>query len=170
MRGVLFLDFDGVLNNRLDRMIEPSGWNYLDQKRVERVNCIAERTGCAIVVSSSWRKENEQTPRTHVADLLDKAGATFPVLDVTPFRADHDHRCRGQGHADECGRGHEIQAWLDDHGWTGPTAIVDDGADMGHLLPYLVQTSDETGLLDEHVERICALLTTPPMREEKDRG
>lgn len=55
-------------------------------------------------------------------------------------------------------RGHEIQAWLDAHPERERFAIVDDSDDMAHLKAWLVRTDHEHGLLDEHCERLVAML------------
>lgn len=55
-------------------------------------------------------------------------------------------------------RGDEIEAWLLSREDAQQFVILDDGNDMGVLLPHLAQTSWRTGLLDEHVDRAIALL------------
>ena len=55
-------------------------------------------------------------------------------------------------------RGGEIAEWLAEHPEVEHFVILDDGDDMDHLLPWLVQTDHATGLLDAHVERAVAML------------
>jgi hypothetical protein len=62
---------------------------------------------------------------------------------------------------EERGRGHEIQAWLDARARRQTIesfVILDDSADMAHLLPRLVRTPFATGLGDEHVDQAVAML------------
>ena len=40
--------------------------------------------------------------------------------------------------------------------------FLDDGDDMDHLRPYLVQTDHATGLQDHHVDRAIAMLRGEP--------
>jgi hypothetical protein len=151
---VLFLDLDGVLNRRRhfsslppDRTASEVEYdNSFDRACVARLNAIVERTGCHVVISSTWRLLNSQGK---IARCLRRHGFAHErrIIGVTP---DLPHRVRG----------HEIQAWLDAHPGVTAYAILDDNSDMAHLLPRLVQTSFDTGLQDEHVETVVRMLTT----------
>ena len=148
--SVLMLDFDGVLNSRAYlyqrgvrlRCESDSATSDIDPKAVSRLNEIVERTGCDVVISSSWRYGNT-TPE--LEGMLRQRGYRHTVLDSTPRSFDEI-------------RGHEIQAWLNDNGNPSPICILDDCADMAHLMPFLVKTDMATGLQDEHVERAAAML------------
>jgi HAD domain in Swiss Army Knife RNA repair proteins len=165
---ILFLDFDGVLNsadyvkNRRE-IRRPSG-HAIDALTIPRLNAIVERTGAKVVVSSSWR---HQYNAQRLGEILALHGFTGEVIGTTP---DHvlpsDEYVRGLaadcvkagiGYAHE--RGYEIQAWLTEHPEATRFAIVDDDSDMVHLAHRHVKTSWETGLLDEHVELLVALLS-----------
>jgi hypothetical protein len=66
------------------------------------------------------------------------------------------------------GRGREIQRWFldtdlifdsNDRPYRYNYCIVDDDSDMlPEQLPYFVQTDNQHGLLDEHVDRIVKIL------------
>lgn len=157
---ILFLDFDGVLNNGRNWgenalpcavCARESGRCWFDSEAVRRTNVVLARTGAKIVVSSSWR-----LGRTidELRELLYGHGITNEsVIDSTqhPFELEPGRWSR---------RGHEIARWVERCGVKVESfAIVDDDADMVHLTPRLVRTDFETGLLDEHVEQLCALLT-----------
>lgn len=155
---VLFLDFDGVLNTRAGRIA--NGIEHICPARVELVNQIVERTGCAVVISSTWRllfspkplKAPEQ--REAMQKILDAAGAKFQVYDVTP----DTRQVIRNGHRWAC-RGGEIQMWLDDCSEpVSAFASVDDEAPMGHLEHRCVRTNDHDGLTQEHVERLVSML------------
>lgn len=155
MRPVLFLDFDGVLNTRSGRIA--NGIEHICPQRVELVNQIVERTGCAVVVSSTWRLLFSPKPLFDLQQIeamqqiLDAAGAKFAVYGVTPT-IENSPRWPT--------RGDEIQKWLDDRPEeTGPFASVDDEAPMGHLEHRCVRTNDQDGLTQAHVERLVTLLT-----------
>ncbi len=141
--NVVFLDVDGVLNSRAfyDRVGgHPSP--PLDPLAIERLQRLCTATQARICISSSWRGH----PRLEA--WLRERGLSAPILGITP-------------HFGVTGnRGSEIAEWLG--AWPLPVerfVILDDGDDMDHLLPYLVRTSHETGLLDEHVDRAVAMLT-----------
>jgi len=158
---VLFLDVDGVLNSytlihkvHTDKhAMDKELWReeHVDKLAVRRLNKILELTGASVVVSSTWRKIHSLH---ELRVILQRRGFKYPerVIDVTPelWRDDAGNRLY---------RGHEIQAWLD--GFPKDVTsfvILDDDADMVHLMPMLVKTSMETGLLDEHVDAAVAIL------------
>jgi hypothetical protein len=143
---IVFLDFDGVLNSRalVERSPSPHapGLELLAEDAVARVERLCVGAGAGIVVTSTWRLIFDLPA---LRGMLRAKGLTSaPVLDVTPM-IPHKR-----------GRGQEIQQWLD----TSPHAraaslegmvILDDEPDMLHLLPWLVQSSFETGLTDAHL-------------------
>lgn len=156
--SVVFLDVDGVLNSSpyLAGLTERHGTydgneeRMLDPAAVERVNQIVERTGAAVVISSSWRQVHRMPD---LRMFLRKRGLRgHVVIGVTPTARTGSGSCLGAL------RGSEIQEWLDAHRHVTSFAILDDSADMGHLVHKLIQTSYGSGLLDEHVERAVAML------------
>lgn len=151
---VLFLDFDGVLNHSAHFAALPperscSEVEYddrsFDKACVDRVNVIMLRTGCHVVVSSSWRLDPKHGTPARLTRLLRRHGFASRVVSVTP---DHPRGCRGD----------EIQTWLNRHPGVESFAILDDDADMAHLAHRLVRTSFASGLTDEHVERTVWML------------
>lgn len=144
---VLFLDIDGVLNHEatflaLDRndMIAP--------ECVKRLFALIERTGAKIVLSSSWRGIPDLEER------LERAGVMAHVISRTPKLSGDAYKCRGS----------EIEDWLNSNP-SPPThyAIVDDDSDMlpGQLSNFVQTDFRKGGLLDEHCERIAAILAPP---------
>lgn len=176
---ILFLDFDGVLNHtewlvRAAERIEigedspPESLTsapMIDPACVLRLDQVCRRTGCYIVVSSTWRLSRTVA---ELGAILRGLGFTGDVIDRTPDSArasEETIRRILDGEAPEkvlanVTRGHEIQRWMDANGITNTDhiAIVDDDSDMAHLMHRLVQTKYETGLQDEHVERLVTLL------------
>jgi hypothetical protein len=155
--AVLFLDVDGVLNNEgvfRDRRFGPFP---LDHECIRRLHEVVEATDCQVVLSSSWRGgphlerkleadfvfehyRNPATPESELVNSRHVDGST--------------KRLRGK-------RGEEIAEWLSRHPEVSRYAIVDDDSDMlPEQLPAFVQTSVETGLTDEHVKRLVAVLTS----------
>lgn len=140
---VLFLDFDGVLNSTQSTILsvrqEQDPVHDLCRVACSNLQLIIETVpGLKIVVSSSWRKlYSLDWLKEHLA----KYGVDSSVLiDLTPARFSSRPR------------GYEIQEWLDDYKQEHPEdpithfAIVDDDADMKHLMDNLVQTNAYIGL------------------------
>jgi hypothetical protein len=136
---VIFLDLDGVLNSRpFVAGLGATEWDrMIDRRAVARLNELVRRSGAKIVITSSWRC---QLPLARVESILRDHGLVAQILGATP-------RLRPS-------RGTEIQAWLD-AAEDPPEAfvILDDVDDVDHLGTYLVLTTWEAGLQDEHVER-----------------
>jgi hypothetical protein len=135
---VIFLDIDGVLapirNNIHYGDVTPACMQVL--------NDIVERSGAAVVVSSSLRFGKTVA---ELQELLMGHGFRGRVIGKTPTET------RGLD------RGEEIAAWLTDHPAAG-CVILDDHRDMGALLGYLVQTNATVGLQPADAERALATL------------
>lgn len=142
---LIFLDFDGVLNSRANL------YRGLDPANVRQLNDLVQRSGAAVVISSTWRHKGLSDCQ---GELL-AAGFVGRIIGCTP---DLDRREGGVWLGFD--RGAEIAAWLADRGvgLVESFVILDDAADMGELLPRLVQTDTNVGLQPADVERALALL------------
>lgn len=151
MRGVLFLDMDGVVLNGRE-LWRTKNNRYIPPEKVALIRSVCERTGCVIVVSSTWRYSDE------TADLLRFHGLPLHTDWRTDWRNDYcGSIIMGQR------RGIEIMRWLAKHPDTATYAIIDDDADMlPEQLPFFVQTQFETGVEPEHVEKLVDILSAPP--------
>ena len=145
---VIFLDFDGVLNNDgfLDFCVENgvAPDDRIDGKAVKRLNQIVADTGAKIVVSSALRipfvMSNDLDA---LIDLMRGHGVKGDIIGMTPdlWNMKRD-RCRGD----------EIQQWMDDSPFIiDKFVILDDNSDMGHLRFWLIQTDFKHGLQMSHV-------------------
>lgn len=147
MTRVLFLDIDGVLNTHSAWRKGFNGHRDCDPDAMRRLNALCVRTGCRVVVSSTWRigfYRGKDGCRAHLRRL--------------GFRG-RFHRDWRTGHDPSRVRGTEIAAWLAAHPGVAGYAIVDDDSDMlPEQMPRFVQTGYELGLEDTHVERLAALL------------
>ena len=149
---IIFLDIDGVLNNRkwfshisnhpqdktktwLQKQFEP--------RAVSLLNDLIEAAGAKIVVSSSWRIGHT---KDELQKLLQEAGLKYDLLDYTPCKMSNYYR------------GNEIQWWLNDHPEVTSFVILDDNSDMLHLMDKLVKTSNNHGLQREHIEKAKEIL------------
>lgn len=149
---IIFLDIDGVLIT--ERSMRESGrFDVPDKDCIAQLNRITDTTGAAIVISSSWGKVHGLDK---TVDYLRLWGVTGSIIDKTPER----HR---QGHLYTAAtRGDEMEDWLVDfafyHPGLPPFVILDDDADMGYLIDWLVRCDFTTGLTRELADRAIAML------------
>jgi len=158
---IIFLDIDGVLNSvAFARRTTFTGWpdGHIDPEAVKHLNHLIAETGAKVVISSTWRK---MLNHEELAGVLARHGFVGEVIGETPdfYKLESWERPVPAARYGRFERGDEIQAWLDEHGQDVETFVIfDDDADMRHLNNWLVQTSHETGLQAEHVERALTLL------------
>jgi hypothetical protein len=138
---VIFLDFDGVIctaraewglnpdfRGALIKMLDPIGIGFL--------NRLVELTGCAVVVSSTWRLGRTVE---ELQNILSDAGFNGKVIGKTIWMK--EPHCRGN----------EIDDYLHKHPEIKDYVIIDDDWDF---LPYqfrnFVQTDSSWGMDCEH--------------------
>lgn len=109
MNKILFLDIDGVCNDRETLERRDGGVIGINPAMAARVKRIVKETGCSVVLSSSWRfgERGREVVRKHVCDFI----STTPRSD-SGFRGD------------------EIASWLASHPGVDKYAILDDDADF----------------------------------------
>lgn len=126
---VLFLDIDGVVNCKTTTQ-RHRGFIGIDPYMAFMVGKIQLDTGCEVVLSSTWRMDEKS--RAEVRKQVVK------FIDCTPHIPEKRER------------GHEIQAWLDQHPEVTRYAILDDDSDMlESQLPNFFKTSWEFGITAE---------------------
>lgn len=150
---LVFLDFDGCLNN--DETFKHYRHPPIDPMLVRRVDGLIAATGAHIVISSAWRNFYALT---QLQQWLGERGLRAPrrtIIGRTPHFPDQP-------------RGHEIQSYLnafrrqqimpDER-----IVILDDWGveEMVHLTHRLVQTDERIGLQPSDVQRAIDLLVTP---------
>lgn len=145
MSKVIFLDVDGVLNNRYSMMAGKGIFN-VHRPCVARLSQLCSRTGAVCVLTSTWR---HNWPIVAFQEFLERHGFTGSVIDKTEYMPGHI-------------RGHEINRYLE-RCYTraypiSSFVILDDGNDMGELIEYLVRTETEIGLDQNHVELAVEIL------------
>lgn len=157
----LFLDIDGVVNSHefffgpsacgtLERDGQPLS-AQIDPRAIAHLNAIINATQAEVVISSSWRQVHSVGT---IARALRDKGFTGKVIGKTGYRADGDSSDR---------RGLEILDWLKaQQVMSKRWVILDDSADMGVLLPCLVRTTWNDGLLAEHVAPAIKILLEGP--------
>lgn len=142
--SIIFLDVDGVLNDMgSDDLSED--WDTPSPKHLEPLKEIVARTGAAIVLTSTWRLFPDSRTRLQVA--MTPFDLTW--YDVVP-EFDYDAT-----------RGDEIRAWLHKHPETEHFVILDDEIDgfNGCMANKFIKTSSAKGLLPNHVDLACAILS-----------
>ena len=124
---LVFLDFDGVLNN-MGSATAFGSFHTFDPVSVRLMARLCEETGAKIVVSSSWRP---QAPGQ--LDLLLGSMREVGAGELCKFVIDYTQSLTGI-------RGAEIAKWRRDNKHNGNYVIFDDDSDMFPGQP-LVQTS-----------------------------
>lgn len=146
MNRIIFLDVDGVLNNgtwaaeMYDRGVHVFRDGLLYRPSLVQLRRILDQTGALIVVSSSWRLEEEAS--AILREWLELYGMS--IFDETPY-------LDGE-------RGDEITAWFDRHPGDWRYVILDDDDDMGIHLDHLVRTSFQKGLTALEADRCIEML------------
>lgn len=149
--SILFLDIDGVLlsGEWLKKCRNPL---CIEPIKVEMLNIICKYSECKVVVSSTWRRDEQCRER------LIKAG--FKGVFHADWRTTMEDVDPKTGLFIGLTRGNEIQKWLDNNPWKN-YVIVDDDRDM---LPSqknrLVLTDFEQGLTSQHVGQIVTMFGT----------
>ena len=152
---VVFLDFDGVLNDGFG-----GGLPLL----VDRLNRVTQQTGAVIVVHSSWRWGRSVEK---LREILRSWGVTGSVCDKCPVPIDYKRTADGlwvgnedwasfqRGIVSTDERCIAIQRWLDEHPEVIKYVIFDDDHHLGHFVgtPEFIQTQVREGLTDDHVIR-----------------
>lgn len=144
---VIFLDFDGVVNDDHHHMIDVYiGKKYMgfySKIFICRLNKIIEETGAQIVLSSTWRldESNENL------ELLLKNMGIIGTL--------HGSTCHLVGKI----RGKEIKQYLKEHKDITKYCIIDDESDMTFWQKSkLVHTDGYLGIQPRDVDRAIHLL------------
>ena len=153
----IFLDIDGVLNSekfwekeaqhvRKKKAIaegrshdEASAIANMDPDAVERIMRIVKETGAEIVVSSTWKYDDNLNYKLRFMGISNTYG-------ITPWSRDRH-------------RGSEIKEWLDEHPEVTSYVIIDDDSDMlEEQKSHFVQTSWHDGINDHNVEKAIKIL------------
>lgn len=149
--NIIFLDIDGVLNSHrklkevYDRTHRPhSGYNYpFDEICLSNLKLLVETTDSKIVITSTWRKDNEGR------DTLIKALKEYQL----------DHHIIGYTPILHTSRGKEIKEYLSTLEEQPNFIILDDDTDMEDLKDYLIKTNIQVGLTSDNTEEAIMKLT-----------
>ena len=163
--AILFLDIDGVLNSsdndyamcelwKLDKANKSRDefGTLFDERCVRWLKWIIEKTGCKIVLSSSWRGVGLNTIQL-MWEMRDLPGE---VVDITPTDVSIEIINKYEATNNEADRGYEIQEWIDNNN-PEKYCIVDDDNDMLEH-QHFVRTSKSTGLNYSSAHGIVSIL------------
>lgn len=160
---VIFLDIDGVLNGGSSELVPDENGDTLFVRACKNIDrymlsnfCrVLIETGADVVVSSTWRK---RFAPSEIADILvacgmpdELAGRFIGRTDELPVPYDLPDRTGKK-------RGLQIARWLKAHPGVTAFSIIDDGANMAHLMPHLVKTDWIDGLTAEKANEVIAKL------------
>lgn len=156
---ILFLDFDGVLTCRLTRF----RMSKVHQERLGGLFYLVP--DLKIVITSSW-KHGHKT----LESLLDEITSSSyflcssnpnlgsnPKYPITPYMFANETI----GMTPSVGRyrGHEIDAWLQEHPEVENYVILDDDSDMlDHQMSHFVHTNGELGVTIEDIRAAAKIL------------
>lgn len=146
-KKLIFLDVDGVLNSwTYWKSLNPDDQyelRHIDRNAIKKLKRIVDKTGAEIVVSSTWRKFNEDMQV--LATRLSVYGLN--IMSKTPVLCNKE-------------RGHEITAWFESHPeYKDATYIIlDDDADMNVHMDHLIKTDYQYGLTNSKAEKAIKML------------
>lgn len=155
---ILFLDIDGVCNcAKSAGKYKWRGFIGIDPYMALLVDRIIHATGCEVVLSSTWRlnEESRDEVRSQVCKFIDTTPQLLRSMSNGGFINGEDYD--GKGGYQSAGRGYEIQDWLDKHPEVTKYAILDDDSDMlARQIPNFFKTTWEDGLTDEIAAKVIA--------------
>lgn len=138
---VIFLDFDGVLNNRRFRAAQ-SG--MIDEKHMTFLRRIVEATGAQIVLSTSWRVHWDASPenRSETGREIDRIFGKYGIEIIGKISDGPD-------------KAQEIRHWLDGRPDVRYVILDDSLFGWGELAERLVQTGGLQDGLDSRTAEMA---------------
>lgn len=140
---IIFLDVDGVLNSKR-KLIEVynktnkahSGYSYpFDDNCLKNLKLLIEFTNASIVITSTWKNTKEGL--NILLDILSKYNLDKNIVGYTKNLNSN--------------RELEIISYLNDLNEELDFIILDDDSNFEKLLPYLIKTNNEVGLIYDNV-------------------
>lgn len=151
---IIFLDFDGVLNDDPKLSYETHKKDFklknlskhIHEDKISLVNNIVEKTGAKIIISSSWRLLADID---ELKTLLKEKGLKGEILDVTAKGGkEHDDRWK------------HIESKIKEYKPSSFVILDDDhiSTEKNFKNPNFVKTQDHTGLTKADVEKAIDIL------------
>lgn len=154
---IIFLDIDGVLNQRGSKSRSPSGCLGIDSDKLDKLKQIVNETNAKIVLTSTWKTD---WFKTEFKDELPRDGAYLEkkfrergiyILDKTEEPSWAERGIGVISYIEKYKENVESFVVLDDESFDFESVGISD---------RFVHTSFETGLLSEHVEKSIKILNT----------
>ena len=146
---VLFLDVDGVLN------LCGKSHQGLHTDKCDILAYVCRKTGCKIVVSSTWRKYPHLMER--LMGMFRSRG--IECIGQTPELVSERKLLDQSMFYTAKPRHMEITAWLAAHPEVTQYAIVDDDRDADDGTGRYVKTDSYEGMLDSHANALMRILS-----------
>lgn len=173
MKKILFLDIDGVLNTvddmrvrhllyisenkNFDRVNDDYG-QLFDDRCVRWLDYIIQKTGCEIVISSTWRMHGLK----FMINLWNGRNLPGQIVDITPFKVDPklivSYDDNSDTYNDFADRGYEIQEWININK-PYRYCIIDDDNDMLKHQNF-VRINSEFGITYDNAIEIISILNS----------
>jgi hypothetical protein len=143
---VIFLDVDGVLNNKDTKELTPGGWLGVSDILVERLQRVAAATDAKVVLTSTWKNADES-----------ELNYLYKKLDFCkPIAFTKEDEMKGSFY-----RGGGIIDYLTAHQDIEQFVILDDyifDFEEQDLLDHLVWTNEKEGLTEEKAQQAIKIL------------
>lgn len=150
---VIFLDIDGVLNCATTTQ-RWRGFIGMDPVMVERFNQLVKDSGASVVLSSTWRLDDDWPATMKANGLGDYFIGRTPRLTTTRYPS----IVRGY-----VPRGEEIEHWLKEHPEVVKYAIIDDDSDFlpeqPHFKTNWSNVDGQGGLTSEVADKVREYLS-----------
>jgi len=161
MKKVIFLDFDGVLQNgkmynlwknRKEVAAFPSLKQYGFFFDADCVNCLqtlVEQTNAKIVISSSWRSLGWE----RMNELWDSYEMPGRLIDMIPLKD-----AQSTGGREKLKRGECIEMWLQNHPVDAYVILDDNDEMLANQQAQFVQTKTYRGFCEADLEKAINIL------------
>ncbi len=166
---VIFLDIDGVLNSEEyfkrwheENLGQKGHDHYVDEIAVDRLMDLIQKTGCYIILSSSWRRHNLPDTILYLSEHRSLDRIQPYLIGITPRlwqyrgRGDEIKRLMNEW-SDWVKRGLISEKFKDDK--INNYVILDDDSDMlDEQKEHFIHTKWAVGLQDSDVEKCLNIL------------
>ena len=153
MPRYIFLDIDGVLNNRRTHTISPYGCKGVSKKNIDVLKEIINKTKGQIVLISDWRLSflpNDHMPQmaVYITKKMHEAGLEFMLVSEN---RQYENRAK------------EIIRWLNEHPAEGYIIIDDEEYHYREepLRLHLVHIKENKGLTSRNVPEAIEKMSLP---------
>ena len=171
----LFLDFDGVLNTgNYQKRMKKEGIDandeygpMFDPQTVEYLKQIIDRTGCKVVISSTWRDEGIERMMQMWKDraMPGEIYSMTPILLSTTFQDAINGELLSA--PPKLAKALEIDMWLQKHASKEARYVIldDEKILVGEdYYDHLIEVNDQEGIGVYEVQRACWMLNDRPKK------